>query len=116
MKKNGKYERRRPEVKQQTLDKMGLSENITKLAIVLGIPRSTLYLWRRQELAKAESKRKKPKNREEELAREVLRLKEALAERCMDLDFFKGALQRIWERQQPNSAVVESASTTRSGK
>ena len=111
MKKNGKMERRRPEVKRDALDRMRTTTNISKLAIELGIPRRTLYLWRDEELAKAEKRQEKPKTREEKLNQEVAQLKEALGQATVDLSFFRGALQRIWERRQLSSAVGESVST-----
>lgn len=111
MKKSGKMERRRPEVKRDALDRMRTTTNICNLAKELGIPRRTLYAWRDEELAKAEKRKQKPKTREEELTQEVAQLKEALGQSAMDLSFFRGALQRIWERRQPNSAAGESTST-----
>jgi hypothetical protein len=50
------------------------------------------------------------------LEQELGQVKEALAERTLDIDFFRGALQRIRERQRPISAAGESASTRKSGK
>ena len=116
MKKNGEYNLRRPEVKRDALDRMRTTTNICKLAKELGIPRRTLYAWRDEELAKAEKRDQKPKTREQELEQQNAQLKEALGEAAMDLSFFRGALQRIWERRQANSAVGGSASTEKSGK
>jgi hypothetical protein len=116
VKKNGIYERRRPETKQRALDRMRTSTNISKLSQDLGIPRRTLYAWLEAELAKEEKGRAKPKSREQELEQEVARLKGALADRSLDLDFFKGALQRIWEQRPPSCVADASASTRKSGK
>lgn len=116
MKKNGKYERWPPEVKRAALDSMRVSTNICRLAKELGIPRRTLYMWRDEELAKVEKRKQKPKTHEEELEQENAQLREALGQSTMDLSFFRGALQRIEERRQPNSTVGESASMRKSGK
>ena len=116
MKKNGKMERRRPEVKRNALDRMRTATNICNLAKELGIPRRTLYAWRDEALAKADKRQQKPKTREEELSQEVAQFKEALGQATVDLNFFKGALQRIGERRQPSSAVGESASTKKFAK
>ena len=116
MKKGEKNEWRRPEVKQQALDQMRSTGNISKLAKELGIPRRTLYSWRDKQLAKLERTKQKPRTREQVLEQENARLKEALAERTLELDFFRSALQKIWERRQPSSVVVESASTSKSEK
>ena len=111
MKKGGKFERRGPEVKRQALERMRTTKNISSLAREIGIPRRTLYVWRDEELAKLEVRNKKPKTRQEQLTQEVAQLKEALGQASIDIDFFKGALQRIRERRQPTSAAGESAST-----
>ena len=116
MKKNGKMERRRSEVKRDALDRMRTTTNICKLAKELDIPRRTLYAWRDEELAKVEKRKQKPKTREEDLEQQNAQLKEALGVATLDLSFFRGALQRIWERRQPNSAVGGSVSTEKSGK
>ncbi|MBV8903101.1 MAG: hypothetical protein JOZ22_05645 [Acidobacteriia bacterium] len=116
MKKNGKMERRRPEVKRDALDRMRTTTNISRLARELHIPRRTLYAWRDKEIARAEKRKQKPKTPEQELRQEVAHLKEALGQATLDLDFFRGALQKIWERRQPSSAPGESASTNKSEK
>jgi Transposase len=116
MKKKGKMERRRPEVKRDALDRMRTTTNISRLASDLGIPRRTLYAWRDEEIAKVEKRKEKPKSREQELTQEVAQLKEALGQASVDLDFFRGALQRIWGRRQPNSAAGESAFTKKFAK
>jgi septal ring factor EnvC (AmiA/AmiB activator) len=115
VKKNGTYERRRPETKQKALDRMRTSTNISKLSKDLGIPRRTLYAWLEAELAKEQKGQAQPQNREQALEREIARLKEALADRSLDLDFFKAALQRIWERRPPRATTDGSASTKKSG-
>ncbi len=44
------------------------------------------------------------------------RLKRLLAEKTLEVDFFKGALQKVEARRQSNSDSGEKASTTKSGK
>jgi len=117
MKKGGKNEWRRPEVKARALEKMRVAPNISALAKTLGIPRRTLYSWWDKELAKVESRRKVEwQTKEQELEQTVRHLKEVVAEKTLDLDFFRGALQKIGERQRSRSAVVASASTPKSRK
>jgi len=48
------------------------------------------------------------------LRRQNQRLKAALAEKTLEVDFFKGALQQIAARRQPNNAAGETASTPKS--
>jgi len=117
MKKGGKCEWRRPEVKARALERMRTAPNISKLSKEMNIPRRTLYSWRDKELEKVEARRKVEwQTREQELEQTIRHMKEVLAEKTLDLDFFKGALQKIEVRQQSRSAVVAPASTPKSGK
>jgi hypothetical protein len=117
MKKGGKSEWRRPEVKARALERMRTTPNISALSKEMRIPRRTLYSWRDKELAKVESRRKVEwQTKEQELEQSIRHLKEVLAEKTLDLDFFRGALQKIEVRRQSRSAVVAPASTTKSGK
>jgi len=50
------------------------------------------------------------------LRNEVNRLKRVLAEKTLEIDFFKGALQKIEARRQQQDESGAKASTTRSGK
>ena len=49
------------------------------------------------------------------LEKENARLKRLLAEKAMEADFFKGALQKVEARRQRSSSSGEKTSTTRSG-
>ena len=58
-----------------------------------------------------------PQNsRESTLRKEVSQLKRVLAEKTLELDFFKGALQKIEARRQQNDGSGAQASMTKSGK
>jgi hypothetical protein len=48
--------------------------------------------------------------------KEIHHLKQLLAEKTLEVDFFKGALQKIEARRQRNNGSGEMASTTRSEK
>jgi transposase len=50
------------------------------------------------------------------LRRENQQLKQALAEKTLELDFFRGALQKVEARRQPHGGAGETASTPKSGK
>jgi transposase-like protein len=91
-------------------------ENVKELAKELGVPRSRLYSWRDQlapqdraewqDQTEASGKRLETENRA---------LKEALAQKTLEVDFFRGALQKIAARRQNNNKAGETASTTKSG-
>jgi predicted RNase H-like nuclease (RuvC/YqgF family) len=51
-----------------------------------------------------------------ELRKEIRDLKRVLAEKAMELDFFKGALQKVEARRRSGSGSGEVVSTTKSGK
>jgi len=56
-----------------------------------------------------------PENlRESTLRKTVSQLKRVLAEKTVELDFFKGALQKVEARRQRNGISGETASTTKS--
>ena len=53
--------------------------------------------------------------KEKRLREENQRLKEALANKILELDFFKGALQKVEARRQSKGVSGGKASTTKSG-
>ena len=87
--------------------------NIGALAQELGIHRRLLYKWRDQ-LEPVEHGEPVPST--PELRQQVRQLKRLLAEKTMEVDFFKGALQKVEARRQRSSNSGEPTSTTKSGK
>jgi transposase-like protein len=74
------------------VDRLTQCDNIGELAKELGIRRRLLYTWR-EKLEPVESGEGPPANsREATLRKEVSRLKRVLAEKVLEVDFFKGAL------------------------
>ncbi len=115
-----KWERKNPEFKQQALERMEETTNIGLLAKELAISVRTLYRWRDRQLGREKKREKKkvrePEPREKKLEGEIPQLKQSLANRTLEVDFFKRALQRVKARRQPNAATRGEASTTKSGK
>jgi transposase-like protein len=89
--------------------------SVSELAKELGVPRQSLYRWRDQQLGN-EKGVGAPGSREESLEHEVQVLKQSLANRALEVDFFKGALQKVAARRQRSGNSGEKAFTTRSGK
>jgi hypothetical protein len=58
----------------------------------------------------------RPSTHEGSYRKQVQRLKRLLAEKTLEVDFFKGAWQKIEARRQKSGASGETASTTRSEK
>jgi transposase-like protein len=79
------------------------------------VHRRLLYRWRNQ-LEPAESGEGPPpgNSRETTLRKEVSRLERALAEKTLEVDFFKGALRKVQARRQRSGDSGGTASTIRS--
>lgn len=101
--------------RQMAVDRLNQCENIVALAKELGVSRRLLYTWRDQ-LEPAESGDGPPVNsRETTMRKEVSRLKRALAEKTLEVDFFTGALREVKARRQRRGNSGETASTPTSG-
>ena len=101
---------------QYAVERLKQCENIVALSKELGVHRRLLYRWRDQ-LEPAEHGDGSPpaNSRETTLRKEVSRLKRALAEKTLELDFFKGALREVKARRQRRGNAGETASTPTSG-
>ena len=89
------------------------ARDLGQLAKELGVAVRTLYRWKDIQLGRAKKVRE-PEPREKKLEAEIHQLKQSLANRTLEVDFFKGALQRVKARRQRNTATGEEASTTKS--
>ena len=112
----GRWRRHTLEKKREAVARMKTCANITALAREYGIERKLLYVWKYQLEGRPEAMADKyaPESAEAKLRAENERLKRALAERTLEIDFFKGALRRIEARQQPSGSCGETASTKKS--
>ena len=101
--------------RQYAVARLKQCDNIVALSKELGVHRRLLYTWRDQ-LEPAESAEGPAgTSRETTLRKEVSRLKRALAEKTLEVDFFKGALQKVQARRQRSGNSGGTASTTTSG-
>jgi transposase-like protein len=91
--------------KAKAVARMEKCDSVVGLARELGITWSLLYKW------KAHFDRAAMASRERELEEELKTVKLALAEKTLEADFFKSALQRVEARRQAGRVT----STTRSG-
>ena len=96
------------EFRRMVVERLKRCDNIAALAQQLGLHRRLLYKWRDQ-LEPVE-------HGEPVLRQQVRQLKRLLAEKTMEVDFFKGALQKVEARRQRSSSSGERTSTTKSGK
>ena len=113
-KRVGRYPK---QFRRMAVERLKSCDNITALAQELGVHRRLLYKWRDQ-LDPTESAEPSPPqtSRESTLRKEVSQLKRVLADKALELDFFRGALQKVEARRQRKENSGEKASTTKSGK
>ena len=97
--------------RQMAVDRLNQCENIVALAKELGVSRRLLYTWR-EKLEPTANDEGPPANAREATQRnELRRLKRVLAEKVLEVDFFKGALHNVEARRQRSDNAGERAST-----
>jgi transposase-like protein len=99
------------EFRRLAVARMQGCRNISALAQELDVPRRLLYRWQ----MRLEGPVMPIEARSSGLEEENRLLKQLLAERTLEVDFFKGALQKIAARRQQNDGAGETASTTKCG-
>ena len=98
------------EFRRQAVERMNACGNIVGLARELGVSRRVLYAWRdRMEQASFSPGR----SRELILRKQILKLKRLLANKTLEVDFFRHALQRVGARRRQNVHPGDKASTTK---
>ena len=102
--------------RRYAVERLKQCDNIVALSKELGVHRRLLYTWRDQ-LEPADGGEKPPplNSRETTLRNEVSRLKRVLAEKMLEVDFFKGALRNVKARRQRSGNSGGMASTPTSG-
>jgi putative transposase len=103
--------------RRRAVERMNACENIVRLSRDLGVCRTLLYKWRYQlepENALLEGASSTKNCRESTLRREICKLKRLLADKTVEVDFFRSALQKVEARRQRNDISGEKASTTKS--
>ena len=89
--------------------------SVSALAKELGIDRSNLYQWQRK-LEHSGEGSVRVTSPVRELRKQVRDLKRMLADKTLETDFFKGALQKVEARRQSSKNSGGTASTNRSGR
>ena len=101
--------------RKMAVERLKGCDNIIELSKELGVHRRLLYKWRDQ-LEPIDDGEAPPENsRERALRLQVAHLKRVVADKTLEADFFKGALQKVEARRQSNTKPGETASTTKSG-
>jgi transposase-like protein len=113
-KRVGRYPK---EFRRVAVERLKSCDNIVALSRELGVHRRLLYKWRDQlEAAELPEESLSQTSRESTLRKEVNQLKRLLGEKAVEVDFFKGALQKVEARRQRSGNPGETASTIKSGK
>jgi transposase-like protein len=107
---------KRPEsFRAMALERLRTCMHIGRLCEELGVSPSTLKKWRKDAAARHDQPAVTVQLAGETLEQENRRLKGALAEKVLEVDFLQGALQHIEARRRQNTASGARASTPRSG-
>lgn len=110
--KNGRYP---VEVRIWAVERIRAGAPIGQVAKHIGADVSGVYRWLKNPIH-PDSKRNQAENPPPEvsLLQELQQVKQALAEKVLELDFLKGALRRIEARRQKSGSSGETTSTERS--
>jgi transposase-like protein len=103
------------EFREFAVERLRGCENIVALARELQVSRRQLYRWRDEldpEIPGMEAPGQEA--RASTLRKEVNHLKRVLAEKTLEVDFFRSALQEVEARRQQSSRSGEKASTSKS--
>jgi transposase-like protein len=109
------WKKRTPEFREQALKRMQEESDLGLLAKELSVSVRTVYRWKDIQLLGRVKPAREPKPPEKKLEEEIQRLKQSLANRTLEVDFFKGALQKVEARRRKRGDSGARASTTRSG-
>lgn len=107
-----KYAKYTQEFREAALSRVQSAPSVSGLCRELGISRQLLYQWQ----GSAERDRLHQRKRSVGLAQENARLKKLLAEKTLEVDFFKGAFERIEALRRNGSVSGETASSPRCGR
>ena len=108
--KRKKGQRYSNEFRRQAVGRMHGCDNIVRLARELGICRRVLYNWR----DRLDQTNPPPApSRELILRNQILKLKRLLANKILEVDFFRHALQRVGARRHQKADSGDTASTMR---
>jgi hypothetical protein len=102
---------------RMAVERMRTCNDVGELARELGVTRRCLYKWRgKLEMVVPGEEASRPSTHTASYQREIQQLKRLLAEKTLEVDFFKGALQKVEARRQSRDDSGAMASTSRSAK
>src|ERR1700730_18119397 len=96
------------------VERMETCDDVGELARELGVRPRGLYKWRRKlEMVEPGQEASRPSTHASAHRKEIHRLKLLLAEKTMEVDFFRGALQKVTARAQKRGETGETGSYRR---
>ncbi len=102
---------------RMAVERMRTCENVGELARELGVRPRCLYKWRAKlEALEPGEEAARPSTHAVAYRKENHQLKRLLAEKTLEVDFFRGALQKVEARRQKSGETGELGSTNRSEK
>jgi len=101
---------------RSAVERLNRGEKASEVARELGVDRRGLQRWQERLNAGGPQEVAGPRQREAGLRKEVEKLKRALGEKALEVDFLRGALHKVEERRRKSGSSGAQASTTRSGK
>lgn len=121
MAKMAKWRRHTVEFKRQVVERMKTCQNIHELAKELKIQRKLLYTWKYQLEGRPEPRHANlattaEERKEKQLLDEIVRLKQVVADKTLENDFFRAALLNVEKARQASTEPGGAASTPRSGR
>ena len=121
MAKKAKWRRHTVDFKRQVVERMKTCENIGALARELKLERKLLYTWKYQLEGRPEPRHANlgitaEDRKDKQLREEITKLKSALADKTLEIDFFRSALLKVKEGRQQSIEAGATASTTSSSR
>lgn len=101
--------------KKQAVERLKSCDNVLALSKELGVHRRMLYRWRDQLVAIDDGETPPENVKERDLRIQLATAKRLIADQALEVEFFKGALQKVEARRQSSTRPGETASTTKSG-
>lgn len=101
--------------RKMAMERMKDCPSVSALADELGVHRTILYQWQRK-LEHSGEGSARVTSPVRELRKQVRDLKRMLAEKTLETDFFKGALQKVEARRQKKGDSGGLTSTSRSAR
>src|SRR3974377_2577575 len=100
---------------RMAVERMETCDDVGELARELGVRPRCLYKWRKKlESIEPGQEASRPSTHASAHRKEIHRLKQLLAEKTLEVDFFRGALQKVEARTAKRGENGEKAYTTRS--